>query len=61
MTRWKKNASEFDVRLNKNRNRDGSPDLTCRIPKPVAEALGNPTSLKFLMSGDQVLVTAGNK
>ena len=61
MTRWKKNASEFDVRLNKNRNRDGSLDQTCRIPKPVTEALGNPTSLKFLMSGDQVLVTAGKK
>ena len=51
MTRWKKNASEFDVRPNKNRNRDGSLDQTCRIPRPVAEALGNPTSLKFLMRG----------
>ena len=61
MTRWKKNATEFDVRLNKNRNRDGSLDQTCRIPKPITEALGNPTSLKFLVSGDQIFVTAGKK
>ena len=61
MTCWKKNASEFDVQPNKNRNRDGSLDQTCRIPRPVAEALGNPTSLKFLVSGGQILVTAGNK
>ena len=61
MTRWKKNATEFEVRLTKSRNRDGSLDQTCRIPGPIAEALGNPTSLKFTLDGDRILVTAGDK
>ena len=61
MTRWKKNATEFEVRLSRSRNRDGSLDQTCRIPKPITEALENPTSLKFILSGDRILITAGSK
>ena len=61
MTRWKKNATEFEVRLTKSRNRDGSLDQTCRIPGPIAEALGNPTGLKFILNGGKVRVTAGDK
>ncbi len=60
MTRWKKDAKEFVVSLNKSKNRDGSESLICRIPKPIAESLNNPDSLLFKL-GKNIVVTAAKK
>ncbi len=56
MTRWKKDATTFDMKLCFSRNRDGSKTMACRIPKPVLECLGNPQSLRFELEGDDVRV-----
>jgi hypothetical protein len=39
-----------------SKNRDAKPSLVCRIPKPVAEALGNPTSIQFCIEDGKVCV-----
>ena len=56
MTRWGKDAKEFTVRLYESKNRDAPPSLMCRVPRPLAEVLGNPRSLRFSVSGDKVSV-----
>lgn len=56
MTRWKKGADEFTVRLYKSKNRDARPSMMCRVPMPLAEVLGNPQSLKFSVSDGKVSV-----
>ncbi len=61
LTRWKKNAKEFDVSISQSKNKDGSQSLICRIPKPVVESLGNPDSLVFKLGKNKVSVEAGNK
>lgn len=61
MTRWAKDAKEFDVSLSKSKNRDGSESLICRIPKPIIESLDNPDSLLFKMGKNKVSIEAGNK
>jgi hypothetical protein len=46
--RWKKNAKEFVVGVNYVENRGYSSS----IPKPVVEILGNPNSIKYVVSDD---------
>lgn len=60
MTRWKSDTTECTVRVSRGRNRGGTPDRTCRVPRPVAEALGDPDSLKFVIVNGQVVVEAGS-
>ena len=54
MPRWKKNETEFTVRVNADRH-----VRVCRIPKPVIEMLGDPDSITFHMSGNGIAVRAG--
>ena len=61
MTRWRKDATEFDVKLNTSRNRDGSESMVCRVPKPIVAALGGPDSIRFLINGKAVTVVAGDE
>ena len=61
MTRWKKDAKEFDVSLYKSKNKDGSQSLICRIPRPVIAKLGNPHSLLFTFEKNKISVRAGRK
>ena len=61
MTRWKKDAREFDVSLYRSGNRDGSESLLCRVPKPIVEMLGEPNSIKFQIRSRGIVVTAGEK
>ena len=61
MTRWKKDSMEFIVSIHKRTNRGGSPDRTCNLPRPVADALGDPDRLKFVMVDGQVIVEASEE
>ena len=61
MTRWKKDAKEFDVSLSRSKNRDGSESLICRIPKPIIESLDSPDSILFKLGKNKISVEAGNK
>ena len=56
MTRWKKDATEFPVRVSSNGH-----TKSCRIPKPVLESLGVPARIKFVMADGRVLVEAGEE
>ena len=53
MTQWPKDAKEFTISVIKNEKR-----LTnySYIPKPILEMLGNPDKLKFVISGDDIMV-----
>ena len=53
MTSWAKNTKEFTVSVIKNEKRRTSYSY---IPKPILERLGTPDKLKFVISGDDVLV-----
>ena len=61
MTRWKKDETEFEVRISTSKNKDGSESLSCRIPKAIVESLGNPDSLLFKLEKNRILVKAGKK
>ena len=65
MTRWKKDAKEFDMALSSSKNKDGSESLSCRIPKilveSLVESLGNPNSLRFKLRKNNIIVEAGEK
>ena len=52
MTRWKKDTTEFLVKL----SFDGRNSTSCRVPKPILEFLGNPNSLKFTIRGKHIEV-----
>lgn len=52
--KWKKNATEFTVSVNHNEARGYQSSL----PKPVMELLGNPESIKFVIKGKKVEVSA---
>ncbi len=59
MTRWAKDATEFEVSVNNSRNKDGSYSKTCRIPKPIVEMLRDPSSIKFKIKGRNIVIVAG--
>jgi hypothetical protein len=52
--KWKKNATEFEVAVNYNERRG----YQSSIPKPVVEALGKPTAIKFVIKGKRVEIIA---
>jgi len=56
MTKWKKDAREFTVTVSDDKR--GS--MFCRIPKPILEQLGSPTSIKFVI-GKKITVEAGER
>ena len=53
MTTWAKNTKEFTVSVIKNEK-----CLTnySYVPKPILERLGNPDKLKFVISGDDIMM-----
>ena len=52
MTKWKKDAKEFEVVMND----DNRGSRYCRIPKPIDELLDSPDKIKFIVQGSQILV-----
>lgn len=61
MTKYAKNAKEFEVSLSHSKNKDGSQSLICRVPKKVIEVLDNPTKIKFVIKPKSIVVEAGEK
>lgn len=59
--RYAENAKEFNVKLNKIKNKDGSQSIICRVPKKVIAKLGDPNSMKFKIRGKTIVVEAGDK
>ena len=57
MARRKKGTKEFPVSVNYVQGRGSSSS----IPKPVAEALGNPKSITFVLKGKKVESFAGKQ
>lgn len=57
MTRWKKDETEFNVRLTE----DGRNSVVCRVPKPIRDFLNNPTSITFLIVGNEIKLREKNK
>jgi len=57
LTRWKKDEKEFDVKL----TNDNAGSLICRVPKPIIDLLGSPSSIKFVISGKKIIVEASEK
>lgn len=58
MTRWKKDAQEFEVGVNFVEGRGYSSS----IPKPIMEILGNPNSIKYVIrKGNKIEVVAGKR
>ena len=51
MTRWKKDETEFQVRVSSNGH-----TKSCRIPKPILEMLGDPESLTFRVKNGRITV-----
>ncbi len=58
MTRWKKDETEFKVSITANKQSNTSYSY---IPKPILEQLGDPTSLKFLMTKGKIVVQSGDE
>lgn len=57
MTRWKKDESDFLVKLSD----DGRHSTICRIPKPILQFLNNPKSIRFVIDGRKIIVKVGEK
>ena len=55
MTRWKKDESDFCVRLSD----DGRHCIICRTPKPIIKLLNNPDSIRFVVEGKNISVKRG--
>ena len=54
MTKWKKNATAFEVAVNTLSNRNGGSTQVCTIPKPVYERLNEPGRLEFRIVGRRI-------
>ena len=54
MTKWAADATEFRVSITHNVRRGTSYSY---IPKPVLAKLGNPEGLRFVIRGNEILVT----
>ncbi len=50
--KWKKDTKEFEVGVNYVEGRGYSSS----IPKPVIEILGNPSSIKFIVKDNNIIV-----
>lgn len=57
MPKWKKDAKEFTVSVNYNDSRG----YQSSIPKPVMVALGEPTTVTFVINGNNVKVEAADQ
>jgi hypothetical protein len=58
MPKWRKDAKEFEVGVNFVERRGYSSS----IPKPIIEILGNPDSIKFVISkGNKIELVAGKR
>ena len=55
MTKWAADAKEFRVSITHNVQRGTGYSY---IPKPILAKLGNPKGLKFVIRGDEILVTS---
>jgi hypothetical protein len=55
--KWKKGETEFTVGVNHNEVRG----YQTSIPKPVAEVLGEPTAVTFIVKGKKVELKAASK
>lgn len=60
MTRWKKDTTEFDMKLSYSRNKDGSKTMACRVPRQIFEFLGEPSLLRFCINDGKVSVEGVN-
>ncbi len=52
MPKWKKDATEFTVGVSYSEEKG----VQTRLPKPVAELLGNPSSITFVIKGKRIEV-----
>ena len=57
MTRWKKDETDFPVKLSD----DGRHSVICRIPKPILQFLNNPDSIRFVIEGKKIMIKVGKK
>jgi hypothetical protein len=55
--KWKKDAKEFEMRV----NNDQKGSRFVRIPKPLDEFFKIPNTLKFTIKGKTVMVDIGEK
>ena len=56
LTKWKKDATEFTVKVNYNSKRG----TQIYLPKPVVDLLGEPESLKFSLKNGRISITSGD-
>lgn len=56
LTKWKKDETEFIVGINYNSKRG----TQTYIPKPIIEFLEEPTTLKFSLKNNKVIITSGD-
>jgi len=54
MGKWKKDATEFEVGVNYVKRRG----YASSIPKPVIDKLGNPETIKFVMTDKMIQLIA---
>ena len=55
MPKWRKDAKEFTVGVNYNEARG----YQTSIPRPVAEILGKPKAITYIVKGGKVMVQTG--
>ena len=54
MPKWKKDATEFTVSVNYHPTRG----TLVFLPKPIVELLGNPSRVRFIIKGKQIIISA---
>jgi hypothetical protein len=54
LPKWKKDATEFKVGVYYHPTRG----ILVTLPKPIAELLGNPSSITFTVKGERIEVKA---
>lgn len=57
MPKWKKDATEFTVSVNFNEDRG----YQSSIPKPIMDALGDPSKVTFVINGKTVKIVPSTK
>ena len=57
MPKWKKGAKEFQVSITENKSSGTSFSY---IPKPILDELGEPHSLRFLITRGKIVVEPGD-
>lgn len=50
MPKWKKGATEFKVGVSYS----GKKGIQTRLPKPIAQALGDPETITYVLKGNRV-------